>query len=322
MKVTTEKYDVTRESEWDNFVWKSNTGTIFHTRKFLSYHPPERFTDASLIFNKDNQLLALLPATVRLENSKKIMTSHRGASYGGFVTRSPLSIQDAFRLVETLEQYARENGFDGFDLTPAPQIYYHRPNNYIDFALIQNGFTYKKREISSIIPLDFTEEDILSTFIPASRRNVRRAMKLGVEVKECEAYETFYQILQKNLKMRHNVTPTHTIPELLLLKQIFPDRIKLFAAYSGEQMVAGVVMFICNPNVVLAFYISHDEEFQQFRGVNILFYEIIRWAIREKYKFLDFGIFTVNMDPNWGLGRFKESFGAQGVFRDTFIKIF
>ena len=122
--------------------------------------------------------------------------------------------------------------------------------------------------------------------------------------------------------MRHNVTPTHTLEELLLLKKIFPDRILLFGAFAEDQMVAGVVMFITNQRVVLAFYISHNEDLQQFRGVNCLFFEIIKWAIREKYAYLDFGIFTVNMDPNWGLGRFKESFGAQGIFRDTLLKYF
>ncbi len=40
----------------------------------------------------------------------------------------------------------------------------------------------------------------------------------------------------------------------------------------------------------------------------------------EGFKYLDFGIFTVNMEPNWGLGRFKENFGARGIFRDTFYK--
>jgi lipid II:glycine glycyltransferase (peptidoglycan interpeptide bridge formation enzyme) len=51
--------------------------------------------------------------------------------------------------------------------------------------------------------------------------------------------------------------------------------------------------------------------------VNLLFYEVFQWCIAQGFRFLDFGIFTVNMQPNWGLGRFKESFGAQGVFRDT-----
>jgi len=186
--------------------------------------------------------------------------------------------------------------------------------------LVKNGFGYKKREVSSVIPLTFSENEVLNTFSSESRRAVRRAVKLGVQVRESEDYETFYKILKRNLKMRHNVQPTHTLDELLLLRKIYPDRIRLFGAYVEHEMVAGVVMFDCNERVVLAFYISHNEDRQQFRGVNCLFYEIIKWAIRKKFAYLDFGIFTVNMDPNWGLGRFKESFGAQGIFRDTFLK--
>jgi lipid II:glycine glycyltransferase (peptidoglycan interpeptide bridge formation enzyme) len=71
---------------------------------------------------------------------------------------------------------------------------------------------------------------------------------------------------------------------------------------------------------VLAFYISHDETYQHYRPVNLLFYEIMQRYAYEGFKYLDFGIFTVLMEPNWGLGRFKENFGARGVFRDTFFK--
>ena len=85
-------------------------------------------------------------------------------------------------------------------------------------------------------------------------------------------------------------------------------------------MTAGVTAFLCNDRVVLAFYISHDEAFQEYRPVNHLFYEIIRWSIEKGYRFLDYGIFTVNEEPNWGLGKFKESFGARGILRETFYK--
>ena len=322
MTMTIEPYQQSFAADWDNFIWQANNGTIFQTRRFLNYHPPERFEDHSLIFKKEERILALFPATVRYEGHRRILTSHRGASYGGLITRFNLGIKDAFGVVESLLVYAQNNQFQGIELTPPPIIYSIRPSNYIEFALVKNGFGYRKREISSVIPLTFGEKEVLTTFSPESRRAVRRGVKLGVVVKENEDYETFYRILKRNLKMRHNVTPTHTLDELLSLKKIFPDRIRLFSAYAGEEMVAGVVMFISNPRVVLAFYISHDEDFQQYRGVNCLFFEIIKWAIREKYGYLDFGIFTVNMDPNWGLGRFKESFGAQGIFRDTFLKYF
>lgn len=322
MQLTIELFQPRFTEEWDDFVWQANNGTIFHTRRFLNYHPPERFEDHSLIFRKDKRVIALFPATIRYEQHRRILTSHRGASYGGLVTKFNVGIKDTFQLVETLIQYAEDNQFQGVELTPPPIVYYHRPSHYVDFALVKNGFGYRKREISSVIPLTFNEQEVLYTFSPESRRAVRRGVKLGVEVRESDEYENFYRILKHNLKMRHNVTPTHSLEELILLRKIFPDRIRFFGAYAEDRMVAGVVMFICNQRVVLAFYISHDEEFQQYRGVNCLFFEIIKWAIREQYAYLDFGIFTVNMDPNWGLGRFKESFGAQGIFRDTLLKYF
>ena len=97
---------------------------------------------------------------------------------------------------------------------------------------------------------------------------------------------------------------------------MFPDKINLFGAFFEGEMIAGVVNFIVNPQVVLAFYISHKEEFQDFRAVNLLFYSIFEWAIQNGFKIYDFGTFTVNGNPNMGLGRFKENFGASGVFRD------
>jgi len=320
MNIDIQPFDKSFAENWDDFVWKSNNGTIFQTRQFLNYHPEGRFEDFSLVFRKEDRVIAVFPATVRFEHHRRILTSHRGSSYGGLVTKFNLSIMDAFRLVESLLEYAKSNQFQGVELTPPPIIYSQRPSNYIEFALVKNGFGYRKREISSVIPLTFGENEVLQTFSSESRRAVRRAVKLGVTVRESEDYESFYQILKRNLKMRHNVQPTHTLEELLLLKEIYPDRIRLFAAFAEERMVAGVVMFTCNNRVVLAFYISHNEDYQHYRGVNCLFYEIIKWAIQNRFGYLDFGIFTVDMDPNWGLGRFKESFGAQGIFRDTFLK--
>ena len=277
------------------------------------------------MFLKNGRILALLPAVDFQDGESRLLLSHRGASYGGFVVKDTLSISEAFDLVEALIKFAKSEGFEAIDMTPPPQIYMRRPSNYIDFALVQNGFTYRKREISSVIPLDFHSEEILTTFNEGSRRAVRRGKKLGVVVRETDdpdEYERFYTILKKNLRLRHNVNPTHTLPELLKVKELFPERVKLFAAYTPENdMAAGVVMFICNPRVVLAFYISHDEDLQKFRGVNCLFHDIIEWGIHEPFGFLDFGIFTVNEDPNWGLARFKESFGAQGVFRDSLRKV-
>jgi len=314
---TVKRFAESETAEWEEFVQTANNGTIFHTRKFLSYHPAGRFTDHSLVFYDKGRRIAQLPAVDFHEGDRRVLISHRGASYGGILVKPQCSLEESFRLTTSLIAYARESGFDAIDMTPPPTIYLRKPSNYLDFSLLQNGFTYRKREVSSVIPLDFSRDHVLYTFAEASRRAVRRAQKLAVVVRESDDFAGFYAILQKNLRLRHDVSPTHTLEELEKLRRLYPEEIRLFAAYHRETMVAGVVLFTCNPKVVLAFYISHDEDQQQYRGVNLLFHDIIHWSIGRQFQFLDFGIFTVNEEPNWGLARFKESFGSLGVFRDS-----
>jgi hypothetical protein len=307
---------------WDAFVSTTTNGTLFHTRAFLSYHPADRFQDDSLLFLKDGKLLAVFPAAIRRDDKTNILRSHPGASYGGFVVPSTLSLRDAMRLVQRLIEHAKQRGYAGVEMTLPPQIYYIQPSNYLDFALYQNGFVYRKREVSSVIPLDRTPHSLIEMFSDESRRAVRRAEKLGVQVGESDDFAEFYKILKRNLSLRHNVKPAHTLEELLTLKKLFPEKIRLFASFVEEKVIAGIVVFNCNERVALAFYVSHDEAYQKYRGVNLVFNEVIRWSAEQHFRFLDFGIFTVNMEPNWGLCRFKESFGASGIFRDTLIRQF
>ncbi len=317
MNLKVERFGEADTDWWDAYVWQADNGTIFHTRKFLSYHPKSRFKDHSLIFKRKNAVKAVLPAIEMEMDKDKVLYSHRGASYGGFVYKDA-GIRDAFDMVEALKTYAKAQGFTRILITLPPIVYMTRYSNYLDFAMLQNGFRYLKREISSVVQLPASVEDILPMFKSEARTATRKSIKSGIQVRRSEDFDTYYKILRRNLKLRHNVTPTHSLDELKYLAKLFPDRIHLWAAYLDGQMIAGVVNFICTPRVVLAFYISDNKEYQQYRSLNNLFYRIFQWAVQAGYRFYDFGIFTVNMDPNWGLGKFKETFGARGLFRDSF----
>jgi len=304
-------------SAWDNFVSSANNGTLFHTRRFLNYHHEGRFNDHSLEFYKKGKLVGVFPAALIESGDQRQLVSHPGASVGSFVVPEDLAFADALEMVEQLVDYSKRENLDGIKLTQTPTIYSKRLSHYIDFALQKNGFLYSKREISSILFLEKSIDENLSKFKSTHRTAARKAEKSGVVVKETDDFASFYEILKKNLSIRHDVKPTHSLDELLHLKELFPDKINLFGAYIEEKMVAGVINFIATENVVLAFYISHNEDFQEVRPINLLFYKIFEWAIQKKYNVFDFGIFTVNEEPNMGLARFKENFGASGQFRDT-----
>ena len=305
------------KSIWDSFVPKTNNGTLFHLRSFLNYHPKSRFNDHSLIVKKKGKLFSVFPAAEQFADDKKLLVSHPGATVGSFALPENLSIADAFSLVENLVEYAKHKKFQGIRINLPPNLYQRRLSNYMEYSFLKLGFNYTKREITSIL---FLEESIDKTkikFRPSHLRAVRKAIDNNIVVKESRDIEMFYKILKNNLKIRHGVSPTHSLKELKHIFNLFPDRIKLFAAYLEGLMIAGVVLFQVNSKVLLAFYISHDENYSELRAVNVLFFDIFEWAIESNFKIFDFGIFTVEGEPNMGLGRFKENFGASGIFRDT-----
>lgn len=301
--------------EWDEFVLAADNGTIFHERIFLKYHPPERFNDFSLIIRSKGTIQAILPAVEWRIDKDKTLFSHRGASYGGFVYKD-VSLEQAFGWVQALKNYSRENGFTRIILTLPPMVYAKHPTNYCDFALLAEGFRYQKRELTAAVKIP-AETDILAMFKQEARTATRKAEKKGVQVRKTQDYAAYYEVLSHNLMMRHGVKPTHSLEELLYLAETFPDRIMLHAAYLEERMIAGVVNFYGNSRTMLGFYISDNKEFQEYRALNLLFYEIFRECAQNGVEWYDFGTFTLNMQPNFGLGKFKETFGARGIFRDT-----
>tara|TARA_B100001113_G_scaffold136872_1_gene112367 strand:+ start:600 stop:1568 length:969 start_codon:yes stop_codon:yes gene_type:complete len=312
-----ERYNNSDMSKWDKFVLSSNNGTLFHLQGFLNYHPKSRFLDHSLIIEKKGKLFSVFPAAEQNNNGEKLLVSHPGSSIGSFVLPETLSISNALAIVEELTTYAKDNNFHRITITLPPNLYQKRLSNYMDFAFFRHGFSYKKREITSILFLDENIDMVARKFHISHRRSIRKAREIGVKIKQSEDLGSFYQILKNNLKIRHGVQPTHTLDELRRIKEIYPQKVTLFGAYLDDTMIAGVVNFQINEDLLLAFYISHDENYSELRSVNLLFYSIFDWAINNNFKIYDFGIFTIDGEPNMGLGRFKENFGASGIFRDT-----
>ena len=317
MKITVRKFTAKDTKDWDDFVNQSNNGTIFHLRSFLSYHIQRSFLDHSLIFEKNGKIIAIFPSALVEKDGKASLISHPGTSVGSCVVSENIAFADTLDITEKLVDYAEFHKIHRIQMALPPIVYSRRVSQYMDFAFRNAGYHFLRREISSILFLEQSVEENLANFKSTHKTAVRKAEKSGIIIRQTEDFEEFYTILKKNLSIRHNVFPTHSLSELVILKELYPDKINLFGAYLENEMIAGVINFIVNERVVLAFYISHDKSYQELRPINLLFYKIFDWAIQNEFKVFDFGIFTVNEKPNMGLARFKENFGASGVFRDV-----
>lgn len=309
--------DSDRES-WADFVSRSGNGTLFALPAFFDYHPPGRFENFHLVVESREGFQAIIPGALSDRGGRIWFRSYPGASWGGPVLPDSAGLDEIEKYTDLLLDFCRARGWAGVEITPPPQAYFRRPGNYVDFALLQRGFTYRKRELTAIIDLSRMGEEHDLAFRDSARRGITKARREGLRVVEEPDFARFYPILEANLQERHGVKPTHTLEELFRLRSLLgAERIRQFVAVSGEEVLAGMVMFNCNPRVTLAFYISHDSCHQQLRPMNLVYSEVIRWARESGFHYLDLGTFTLDMKVNYGLCRFKESFSARGAFRDT-----
>jgi len=304
------------KDKWDNFVIGSNNGTIFHMQRFLYYHPKDKFSFNHLIFLDRGNIVGLLPGS-RISD---LYESPIGSSYGSIVTED-VKFSYAMEMISALLDYGRAAGIKEFLLTSAPRVYEKHPNENLDFAMLWQGFRYDLHYISSAIKL-FPDQDIISRFQPTVRRNIRHALKnpdLRVEINE--HYNEFHPILVKN-KARHNVVPTHSLEDLLKLKELLPGKIILFMVYYKDIPIAGSNIFICNNQVALCFYNMLLFEYEKMKPIHLVMYEVVRWATENGYQYLDIGVSQDTkadnpMTPSMGLIDFKEKFDAKTVMRNT-----
>ena len=303
------KYDIADRQEWDSFIGKSKNGTFLFKRDYMEYHN-DRFEDCSLLVYENKKLRAVLPANVK----DGILQSHGGLTYGGLVSDGGMTTAAAMEMFSEINKYLLEQGIDKVVYKPTPWIYHTLPAEEDLYAIIQVcGAKLVSREISSTVYLPNRPK-----FSQLRRRCVNKARRNGIIVRESNDIATFWNILNANLEGRYGVSPVHTEKELSLLVSRFPDSIKLFMAYDGEEALGGTLVFVMN-EIVHTQYIAASPKGKTVGALDIVFDELINKEF-SNYRFLDFGKSTEQHGIwlNKNLIHQKEGFGGRGVCYDVY----
>ncbi|MEA3559509.1 MAG: GNAT family N-acetyltransferase [Candidatus Thermoplasmatota archaeon] len=310
-------YEESDHDRWDKFVEGSNNGTIFHLQRFLDYHEPGKFDFHHLIFEKDSNIFAVLPGQLR----DGVFKSPMGASFGGFVTKD-ISYDKASFIVDRFMDHAGKAGMKEIYITPPLSVYYEIRTQNIDYALLHRGFEYHSNLYSSVVDLERSYD--LEHFDKKARNAVRKAVKSGLKVEIKNDFDSFYPILIEN-KKKFNLAPTHTLDELKRIDELLPGKLKLFQVSKDDELIGGSLIFICNDRTLIDFYIAQDYSYQEYRPINLVLSEIIKWGNKNGYSYFDIGVnqdtaSSNPMDLNEPLVAFKYRMGARCIMRSTFHK--
>ena len=326
MNFSVTRFKKETEEEWDEFVENSNNGTIFHLRKFLSYHIERKFDDHSLIFKKNNNIIAVFPAAEVLKNGEKVLHSHPGASFGGFVFKQKISFQESEKIIKLFEKYCF-NKFSETYFVPSPAIYSFEQCDTFEYLLLWNNYHIVENYISSVIDITNSKAGIIKKIHSRKRRYIQNISKIkDLNFKWENNFNQFYPILLKN-KTKHNIKPTHTLKELQKINELLPKKLHLLILYYDNKPIGGTLNFIANSKVGVIFYNMIDYEYLHLQPAALQIFETMKWAKKYGLSYLDFGVSQIPqhknpLTPNPSLIRFKEQFGSRGMIRKAFRKKF
>jgi hypothetical protein len=305
------KHDVRK---WDEFVINSTVPNLLFMRNYINYHE-DKFIDRSLMCFQSNELVAVFPAAESPVNANEVI-SHPGLSFGGLISKRSGSQDTVEACLDAISKYFSESGYKTFTYKAVPHIYHTRPFEQDEYFLWKQGFVCNRIDLSVSINL--------SRRIEFGSRRLRGIKKAGSTLslsRNMFFIESFWRILENNLKNRHSATPTHSLEEIRLLNSRFPKDIIPIFAVKDEKCVGGVIIYR-SPQVHHAQYIAASNEGQNLGALDFIFDEAVKSAREDGAAFFDFGISTTNngRDLNEGLYSFKYQFGGGGTCQRFYSK--
>lgn len=303
------KYSSDYHNQWNRFVTTSKNGTFLFHRDFMEYHS-DRFNDFSLMVFEGSKLTAVLPANI----SGHEVFSHQGLTYGGLLYSDKLKQAAVLEIVKVVLMFLSVNDITKLHYKQIPFIYHKTPAQEVEYALFLVHAKTVRRDALSVI------ENASRIKVAANRmEGVKKGIANAFTVKQSDDFGRFWnELLIPNLKARHNAKPVHTEEEILRLKSLFPDTIKLFTLEQNGRIAAGAVLFETD-TVVHAQYISSGDDKNETGSLDYLFYHLITAEFNNK-KYFDFGISNEQggRKLNNGLSFWKESYGARTVVQDFY----
>lgn len=318
------KYTEDWRQKWDHFVKnESINGNLFHEQKFLSYHG-DKFEDCSVLVSDGDkdEILAIMPAALKRDGSKKGVVSHPGSTYGGVIYKMGLrtrTLKEALDLL--IKHYRNEYGADYIKMILPEEFHTGASSDGLTFLLWHRGFQIQTKEISCVKDLKDSSFDRFRATTKQyirSKKDERLGIQHGVAREESEIVAC-YRLIENNLQDRHSKRLTHSLDELLHLKKIYEDNVTLFYSEYDSNIVASVVVFELTKKVVHDFYIAQNYEFATLNPLVGLFSYIFNFYRDKGYEFFNFGISSRDKWIKWGILEFKEQFGTDILTRDSWI---
>lgn len=283
------------QKNWDEKLLSMPGQTFFHTTMWArvlieSYG----FTPCYFSSSHSGQFSILVP----MMEVRSFITGVRGVSLP-FSDYCPPFISEGFEpsdVFEIILDYGRSSGWKVTEIKSGERI--------------SKNLLTSSTFLGHRLDLNQTESELMAKFRSSTRRNIKKAVRKGVETRisySADSLDEFYN-LNCLTRKRHGLPPQ----PLFFFKRLYENVIKpkhgfvVLAGHEGRTLAASV--FLAFGGKTIYKYGASNLDFQEYRANNLVMWEGIKWSIQNGHSEFCFGRTECE---NEGLRQFKIGWGSE-----------
>jgi FemAB-related protein (PEP-CTERM system-associated) len=301
MSIHVEQFNENSEA-WDSYVLSHPDGSVYHLWFFKMVVEKTYRHKSHYLVAKDESgtITGVLPLFyIPSFFLGKSLVSIPFCDYGGIVA-SDLESEKAL-LAKVIELKERLKA-DYFELRQTNQLH----DIASDYPHLTSKIDIVTSKVRMKVALPDTSDALFASFPAKLKSQIRKPQKEGCTTKcgGVELIDDFYTVFVYN--MRDLGSPVHSKKMIENTVTLYQAKSRLFVVYQGDtpiacSCVAGSGDTLVNP------WASFDRRFQKVAPNMLLYWEMLQYAVNEKYNYFDFGRST----PDEGTYKFKSQWGAQ-----------
>ena len=295
MSLIVKYVDPTLDARWDETVASFPDANIFHTSSWAkTLKDSYRYQPLYAVWEKSGIPVSMVP----LMEIDSMITGKRGVSlpFTDWCPAVNVGSLPRSEVLRDLLDFGRSRKWKTLELRESGEA----------VADDQGTSAYLVHELD----LSPGEEDLFKQFRDSTRRNIRKAAKLGVTVVEDNSLKGLEEFCRLNVITRrdHGLPPQPTVFfENLHRNIIDPGGGKILLAKHDEHTIAAAVYLSFNDRALYK-YGASDRSWQHLRANNLLMWEAVKRYSEAGASSLHFGKTDSSQS---GLLQFKRGWGAE-----------
>lgn len=279
---------------------------IFNSAEYFGLHQTGRAYYYQLCSATTKDVLATVHFT---ETAPGQFKSPATGTFGGFCCAKDVPLDTLERFVVCVEKHLLEHEAREIHIALAPAIHDLQLFSISFNLLTRHGYKVIRHELNHHLVVNSAA--LLDRMEYGNQKRYRKCLREGFKAHRLDGsrYAEAYAVIASN-RQRKGFPITMSFPQIMEMVRVFGERIKFFAVYREELLVASAICIDIDGRILYVFYWGDIDNMQSHSPITLLVAQIYEYCQIDHYEILDIGISTVAGDPNYGLVRFKRGLGC------------